>query len=106
MIVGWQVSSSMTAELTLDALEQALWAPKVKGGLIHHSDKGSQYLSIGYGERLSEVGIEASVGSVGDAYDNAMAETVVGLYKTEVIWKQGPRRNREVVERATLEWVH
>ena len=106
MIVGWRVSSAMSAELTLDALEQALWARKIKGGLIHHSDRGSQYLSIRYTERLAEVGIAASVGSVGDAYDNAMAETVNGLYKAEVIWKQGPWRNREAVERATLEWVH
>jgi putative transposase len=106
MIVGWRVSSSMSADLTLDALEQALWARKVKGDLIHHSDRGSQYLSIRYGERLAEVGIEVSVGSVGDAYDNAMAETLNGLYKAEVIWKQGPWRSREAVERATLEWVH
>jgi putative transposase len=106
MIVGWRVSSSMSADLTLDALEQALWARKVKGDLIHHSDCGSQYLSIRYGERLAEVGIEVSVGSVGDAYDNAMAETLNGLYKAEVIWKQGPWRSREAVERATLEWVH
>jgi putative transposase len=106
MIVGWRVSSAMSAELTLDALEQALWARKVKGDLIHHSDRGSQYLSIRYAERLAEVGIEASVGSVGDAYDNAMAETLNGLYKAEVIWKQGPWRNREAIERATLEWVH
>jgi len=106
MIVGWRVSSAMNAELTLDALEQALWARKVKNSLIHHSDRGSQYLSIRYGERLAEAGIEASVGSVGDAYDNAMAETVNGLYKAEVIWKRGPWKNRESVERATLEWVH
>jgi len=106
MIVGWRVSSSMSAALTLDALEQALWARKVKGDLIHHSDRGSQYLSIRYGERLAEVGIEASVGSAGDAYDNAMAETLNGLYKAEVIWKQGPWRSREAVEKATLEWVH
>ena len=106
MIVGWRVSSSMSADLTLDALEQALWARKVKGDLIHHSDKGSQYLSIRYTERLAEVGIEASVGAVGDAYDNAMAETINGLYKAEVIWKRGPWKNWEDVERATLEWVH
>lgn len=106
MIVGWRVSSSMTADLTLDALEQALWARKVKGNLIHHSDKGSQYLSIRYTERLDEMGIAASVGSVGDAYDNAMAETINGLYKAEVIWKQGPWRNREAVELVTLSWVH
>jgi putative transposase len=106
MIVGWRVSSSMTADLTLDALEQALWARKVKGNLIHHSDKGSQYLSIRYTERLAEVGIAASVGSAGDAYDNAMAETINGLYKAEVIWRQGPWRSREAVEHATLSWVH
>jgi len=106
MIVGWRVSTSMSAELTLDALEQALWARKVKGDLIHHSDRGSQYLSIRYTDRLAEMGIEASVGSVGDAYDNAMAETINGLYKAEVIWEKGPWRNREVVERATLDWVH
>jgi putative transposase len=105
-IVGWRVSSSMSADLTLDALEQALWARKVKGNLIHHSDKGSQYLSIRYTERLAEMGIAASVGSAGDAYDNAMAETINGLYKAEVIWKQGPWRSREAVEHATLTWVH
>ena len=106
MIVGWRVSSSMSVDLTLDALEQAFWARKVKGNLIHHSDKGSQYLSIRYTERLAEVGIAASVGSAGDAYDNAMAETLNGLYKAEVIWRQGPWRNREAVEHATLTWVH
>lgn len=106
MIVGWRVSSAMTADLTLDALEQALWARKVKGPLIHHSDKGSQYLAIRYTERLAEIGIAASVGSTGDAYDNAMAETINGLYKAEVIWKRGPWRSREAVEHATLAWVH
>jgi putative transposase len=106
MIVGWRVSSSMSADLTLDALEQALWARKVKGTLIHHSDKGSQYLSFRYTERLAEMGIAASVGSAGDAYDNAMAETINGLYKAEVIWKQGPWRSQEAVEHATLTWVH
>ncbi len=106
MIVGWRVSTSMCADLTLDALEQALWARKVKGNLIHHSDRGSQYLSIRYSERLAEIGIEASVGSVGDAYDNALAETINGLFKAEVIWRRGPWRNRDEVEHATLEWVH
>jgi putative transposase len=106
MIVGWRVSTSMTADLTLDALEQALWARKVKGNLIHHSDRGSQYLSFRYTERLAEVGIAVSVGSVGDAYDNAMAETINGLYTTEAIWRQGPWRSREAVEHATLSWVH
>ena len=78
----------------------------MKGQLIHHSDKGSQYLSIRYTERLAEMGIAASVGSTGDAYDNAMAETINGLYKAEVIWRRGPWRSRETVEHATLEWVH
>jgi len=105
MIVGWRVSCSMSAELTLDALEQALWAREVKGQLIHHSDRGSQYLSIRYSERLADAGIEPSVGSVGDSYDNAMAESVIGLFKTEVIHRQGPWRNLESVECATLEWV-
>jgi transposase InsO family protein len=106
MIVGWRVRASMSAELTLDALEQALWARKVKGDLIHHSDRGSQYLSIRYSERLVDAGIAASVGSVGDAYDNALAETVNGLYKTELIRTRGPWRGLEAVEHATLEWVH
>lgn len=106
MIVGWRVSTSMNADLTLDALEQALWARKVKGGLVHHSDRGSQYLSIRYSDRLAEAGIDASVGSVGDAYDNAMAETINGLYKAEVVWRRGPWKNREAIEHATLEWVH
>ena len=104
MIVGWRVSSSMTAELTLDALEQALWAREVKGRLVHHSDRGSQYLSIRYSERLTESGIEPSVGSVGDSYDNALAESVIGLFKTEVIRRRGPWRTLESVEYATLEW--
>jgi transposase InsO family protein len=106
MIVGWRAATSMSAGLVLDALEQAIWARRITGGLIHHSDKGSQYLAISYTERLAEAGIEASVGSVGDAYDNALAETVNGLFKTEVIRKRGPWRNLEAVEYATLEWVH
>lgn len=106
MIVGWRASTSMSAELTLDALEQAIWARDVSGRLIHHSDHGSQYLSVRYSERLAEAGIEASVGSVGSAYDNALAETINGLYKTEVIRKRGPWKNLEAVEYATLEWVH
>ena len=105
MIVGWRVARTMTAELTLDALEQALWARKVKGNLIHHSDRGSQYLAIRYSERLIEAGIRASVGSVGDGYDNAMAETINGLFKAEVIYRLGPWRNLDAVEYATLEWV-
>jgi len=105
MIVGWRAARSMAADLTLDALEQALWARKVKGGLVHHSDHGSQYLAICYTERLLEAGIEPSVGSVGDAYDNALAETINGLYKAEVIHRRGPWKNLEAVEYATLEWV-
>jgi Transposase and inactivated derivatives len=90
MIVGWRASTSMSAELTLDALEQAIWARDICGSLIHHSDHGSQYLSIRYSDRLAEAGIEASVGSVGSAYDNALAETINGLYKTEVIRSEAP----------------
>ena len=105
MIVGWRVSSSMSAELTLDALEQALWAREVKDRLIHHSDRGSQYLSIRYSERLTDEGIDPSVGSVGDSYDNALAESIIGLFKTEVIHRRGPWRNLESVEYATLEWI-
>jgi putative transposase len=105
-IVGWRVSTRMTTELTLDALEQALWARPVNAGLIHHSDHGSQYLSIRYSDRLAQAGVDASAGTVGDAYDNALAETINGLFKTEVIWKRGPWRGREDVEFATLEWVH
>lgn len=105
MIVGWRASRSMSADLTLDALEQALWARKVKSGLVHHSDRGSQYLAIRYSERLIEAGVEASVGSVGDAYDNALAETINGLYKAEVIHRWGPWKGLSDVEYATLEWV-
>ena len=105
MIVGWRVSRSVKTELVLDALEQALHARTVKEELIHHSDRGSQYLSIRYSERLAECGIQASVGTTGDSYDNALAETINGLYKTEVIWRRGPWRSLEAVEYATLEWV-
>lgn len=106
-IVGWKVSSTMRTDFVLDALEQALYARKPfdQGGLIHHSDRGSQYVSIRYTERLAEAGIEASVGSVGDSYDNALAETINGLYKAEVIHRRS-WRNREAVEMATLDWVH
>jgi transposase InsO family protein len=105
-IVGWRVSRSLRTDLALDALEQALWARDVGSErLVHHSDWGSQYLSIRYTERLAEAGIEPSVGSVGDSYDNAMAESVIGLYKTEVIERLGPWRGREHVELETLEWV-
>ena len=105
MIVGWRVSRSMNAELTLDALEQALFARAPKDRLIHHSDRGSQYLSIKYSERLAEEGIEPSVGSVGDSYDNAMAETINGLYKAEVIWRKSPWKSVDEVEYETLKWV-
>ena len=104
-IVGWRVSSSLRSDLALDALEQALHARAEHDGLVHHSDRGVQYVSILYTERLSEAGIEPSVGSVGDSYDNALAETIIGLYKTEVIRRCGPWRNVEEVEFATLEWV-
>jgi transposase InsO family protein len=106
LIVGWRVSSSLRTDLALDALEQALHARPHIGELVHHSDQGVQYLSIRYTDRLAEAGIASSVGSVGDAYDNALAETVNGLYKTEVIRRRGPWRNLEAVEFATLEWVH
>ena len=105
MIVGWRVSSSMRTELVLDALEQAVHARGDVDGVVHHSDRGSQYLSIRYTERLAEAGVEPSVGSIGDSYDNALAETVIGLYKTELIRQQRPWRNFEAVEYATLCWV-
>jgi transposase InsO family protein len=104
-IVGWRVSRSLRSDLALDALEQALHARPGAEGLVHHSDRGVQYLSIRYTERLAEAGIERSVGSVGDSYDNALAETVIGLFKTEVIWRRGPWRTFEDVEFAVLEWV-
>jgi transposase InsO family protein len=106
-IVGWRVSRTPHASFVLDALEQALHErrPVTRGGLVHHSDRGSQYVSIKYSERLAEAGIEPSVGSVGDSYDNALAETINGLYKAEVIHRRGPWRSFEAVEFATLEWV-
>jgi len=106
-IVGWRVSRSQHAGFVLDALEQALAARRAFAGqgLVHHSDRGSQYVSIRYTERLAEAGVEPSVGSVGDSYDNALAETINGLYKAEVIWRRGPWRSFEAVEFATLEWV-
>lgn len=106
-IVGWRVSRTAHTSFVLDALEQALHErrPIYRAGLIHHSDKGSQYVSIKYTERLAEAGIEPSVGSVGDSFDNALAETINGLYKAEVIHRRGPWRTFEAVEFATLEWV-
>jgi putative transposase len=106
-IVGWRVSRSAHAAFVLDALEQALHdrRPVSGAGLVCHSDRGSQYVSIKYTERLAEAGLEPSVGSVGDSYDNALAETINGLYKAEVIWRKGPWKSLEAVEYATLEWV-
>ena len=104
-IVGWRVSRSLKTDLVLDALEQALWSRQDTEGLVHHSDRGCQYLSVRYTERLAEAGIDASVGSRGDSYDNALAETINGLYKAEVIYRRGPWKHREAVEYATLEWV-
>ena len=106
-IVGWRVSNSMQTDFVLDALEQALYArqPEKSEGLIHHSDRGSQYLSIRYTERLTQAGIEPSVGSRGDSYDNALAESINGLYKAELIHRKAPWKTRASVELATLEWV-
>ena len=104
-IVGWRVSRTAHAGCVLDALEQAVHQRKPGSGLVHHSDRGSQYLSIKYTERLAEAGIKPSVGSVGDSYDNALAETINGLFKAEVIHRRGPWRGFDAVEYATLEWV-
>ena len=106
-IVGWRAAASMRTDLALDALEQAIYerCDADTGDLVHHSDRGSQYLAICYTERLADAGIEPSVGSRGDAYDNALAETVIGLFKMEVIRRQGPWRSLEAVEFATLAWV-
>jgi transposase InsO family protein len=107
-IVGWRVAATLTAELALDALELAAWARRGQdlAGLVHHSDRGSQYLAVRYTERLAELGALASVGSVGDSYDNALAETVHGLYKAELIHPRGPWRSVAQVELATAGWVH
>jgi putative transposase len=106
-IVGWRASSSLRSDLALDALDQALYDRPIGESerLVHHSDRGVQYLSIRYTERLAEAGIEPSVGSTGDSYDNALAETVIGLFKTEEIHRRGPWKGLEDVEFATLEWV-
>jgi putative transposase len=106
-IVGWRASSALRSDLALDALEQALYDRPIHNSerLVHHSDRGVQYLSIRYTERLAEAGIELSVGSTGDSYDNALAETVIGLFKTEEIYRRGPWKGLEDVEFATLEWV-
>ena len=105
-IVGWRVSRTATAGFVLDALEKAVHQRRLGSALTHHSDRGSQYLSIRYSERLAEAGIELSVGSVGDSYDNALAETINGLFKAEVIHRRGPWRSLDAVEYATLAWVY
>jgi putative transposase len=106
-VVGWRVSSSLRTDFVLDALEQAIYArcDDTIGDLVHHSDRGSQYLSMRYTERLADAGIEPSVGSRGDSYDNALAESMIGLFKAEVIRRKGPWRTLEAVEFATLTWV-
>jgi transposase InsO family protein len=106
-IVGWRVSSSLVADFVLDALEQAIYdrCDQKVDGLVHHSDRGTQYLSMRYTDRLADAGIAPSVGSRGDSYDNALAESVIGLFKTEVIRRLGPWRHLEAVEFATLDWV-
>jgi putative transposase len=105
-IVGWQASRSLRTDLALDALEMAIWRRQAQlDGLVHHSDRGSQYLAIRYTERLAEAGAVTSVGSCGDSYDNALAETIIGLYKTELIHRRGPWKGIDQVEYATLEWV-
>lgn len=110
-ILGWRAAMRMTTDLVLDALEQALWMRAKEGktelaGLIAHTDAGSQYLSIAYTERLFEAGVDPSVGSVGDAYDNALAESTIGLFKSELIWPEGPWRDRAQLEAAVMDWVH
>jgi putative transposase len=105
-LVGWQASRSLRTDLALDALEMAIWRRQAQlDGLVHHSDRGSQYLSIRYTERLARAGAVTSVGSRGDSYDNALAETIIGLYKTELVRQRGPWRGLDEVEYATLEWV-
>jgi putative transposase len=110
-ILGWRAATSMKTALVLDALEQAVWTRRRDGaaeldGLIHHNDAGTQYTAIAFTERLAEAGIDASVGSVGDAYDNALAESVIGLFKTELIKPRGSWRTVDEVEAATLHYVH
>jgi putative transposase len=104
-IVGWRVSASLKTDFVLDALEQAVYERRPDQPLVHHSDRGTQYLSMRYTDRLADIGIAPSVGSRGDSYDNALAESVIGLFKTEVIRRKGPWRHLEAVEFATLEWV-
>lgn len=109
-IVGWRTHHRMPTELPLDALEMALWVRECAGqpvdGVVHHSDAGSQYTAIRYADRLTEVGAIASIGTVGDSYDNAMAESIIGLYKAECVQLDGPFRTVDELELATLDWVH
>lgn len=109
MITGWRAARSMTTELVLDALEMGIWQRRRQShnlqGLVHHSDAGSQYTSIRYTERLAEAGAVPSVGSIGDSFDNAMAVSIIGLFKTELIRRRGPWRSLDAVELATMEWV-
>ncbi len=109
-ILGWRAATSMTTPLVLDCLEQAIWTRQRDGvnnltGLVHHTDAGSQYRAIAFTDRLLEAGIDPSVGSVGDAYDNALAESQIGLFKSELIWPHGPWRDRDHLEAAVLDWV-
>jgi putative transposase len=105
-VVGWQASRSLRTDLALDALEMAIWRRQARlEGLVHHSDRGGQYLSIRYTERLAAAGVVTSVGSRGDSFDNALAETIIGLYKTELVRRRGPWKGLDEVEYATLEWV-
>ncbi len=110
-ILGWRAATSMTTDLVLDTLEMAIWIRRKDGitdlsGLVHHTDAGAQYTSISFTQRLVDAGVDASVGTVGDAYDNALAESQIGLYKSELIWPEGPWRDRDHVEIETLDWVH
>jgi putative transposase len=109
LVVGWQLATHLRTDLALDALEMAMWRRRWAGadlaGLVHHSDRGVQYLSIRYTDRLADAGAVTSVGSRGDSYDNALAESTIGLYKTELIRRRGPWRSLDDVELATLEWV-
>jgi len=109
-ILGWRAATEMTTPLVLDCLEQAIWTRRAEGvsdlsGLVHHTDAGSQYTSIAFTSRLAEAGIDPSVGSVGDAYDNALAESQIGLFKTELFHPHGPWRDRDHLEPAVLDWV-
>jgi putative transposase len=109
-ILGWRATTRMTTPLVLDCLEQAIWTRGKEGvsdlsGLVHHTDAGSQYTSIAFTDRLLDAGIDPSVGSVGDAYDNALAESQIGLFKSELIWPHGPWRDRDHLEAAVLDWV-